>query len=217
MHRLIWLFFDAPPSVASIESLHSEFPDAGSMYIARCDEHSEQAQMWTRNPTQKMPLARVAMDIERDDIEWQSVIRLAADMNAEAHWCRGPSPIPPALMIGETFPGTLQLCCFERAQGLSDRALEQIWFHEHAPVAVATQNTVGYRQNLVLRSSHDPLDGIVEELFPITAADSLTAFFADGDDEEKMLAHINVLTKSSERVLNLEKSSVIHMTERRLR
>ena len=60
MHRLIWLFFDAPPSVASIESLHSEFPDAGAMYIARCDEHSEQAQMWTRNPTQKMPLARVA-------------------------------------------------------------------------------------------------------------------------------------------------------------
>jgi hypothetical protein len=68
----------------------------------------------------------------------------------------------------------------------------------------------------VLSSSHRPLDGIVEELFPIAAAASLTDFFADGDDPEKMMNHIQRLTESSERVLDLEKSSVIHMTEQRL-
>ena len=46
------------------------------------------------------------------------------------------------------------------------------------------QNTLGYRQNRVLCSSHEPLDGIVEEHFPIEAATSLTAFFADGNDEQ---------------------------------
>ena len=61
------------------------------------------------------------------------------------------------------------------------------------------------------------LDGIVEEHFPIEAANSLTAFFTDGDDEAKMMSNIHVLTESSERVLDLERSSVIHMTEHRLR
>ena len=57
----------------------------------------------------------------------------------------------------------------------------------------------------------------MEELFPIEAAGSLTDFFADGDNPEKMMNHIQRLTESSERVLDLEKSSVIHMTEQRLR
>ena len=111
----------------------------------------------------------------------------------------------------------MQLCCFERREGLSDEALEQIWFQEHVQVALDTQNTLGYRQNLVLRSSHDQLDGIVEEHFSIEAASSLTAFFANGDDEVKMMSNIHVLTESSERLLDLERSSVIHMTEHRLR
>ena len=80
-------------------------------------------------------------------------------------------------------------------------------------MALDTQNTLGYRQNRVLRSSHETLDGIVEEHFPIEAANSLTAFFADGHDEAKMMSNIHVLTESSERVLDLERSSVIHMTE----
>ena len=43
--------------------------------------------------------------------------------------------------------GTIQLCCFERREGLSDEALEYIWFQEHVQVALDTQNTLGYRQN----------------------------------------------------------------------
>ena len=144
-------------------------------------------------------------------------IGVAKQLGAEVHWCKGTTPLTPPLQSGETFSGTIQLCCFERRKGLSDEALEHIWFQEHVHVALDTQNTLGYRQNRVLRSSHDRLDGIVEEHFPIEAANSLTAFFADGDDEAKMMSNIHVLTESSERVLDLERSSVIHMTEHRLR
>jgi hypothetical protein len=173
--------------------------------------------MWTRNPTGKLTSGRLALEFSDSHIDWQRAVDVAKQLGAEVHWCKGTTPLTPPLNSGETFSGTIQLCCFERREGLSNAALEQIWFTEHVQVAIDTQNTLGYRQNLVLRSSHERLDGIVEEHFPIEAANSLTAFFADGDDEAKMMSNIHVLTESSERVLDLERSSVIHMTEHRLR
>ena len=216
-HRLIFLFFSEP--VERESGLHAleAFPEAQNGYLGTCDTHSNQAAMWTRNPTGKLPSGRLALEFSDAAIDWQCAVGAAKQLGAEVHWCKGTTPLTPPLQSGETFSGTIQLCCFERRKGLSDEALEHIWFQEHVHVALDTQNTLGYRQNRVLRSSHDRLDGIVEEHFTIEAANSLTAFFADGDDEAKMMSNIHVLTESSERVLDLERSSVIHMTEHRLR
>ena len=84
------------------------------------------------------------------------------------------------------------------------------------PVAIGTRKDNN-------TNAHDNLSSMVQVSItglarsPIEAANSLTAFFADGDDEAKMMSNIHVLTESSERVLDLERSSVIHMTEHRLR
>lgn len=193
------------------------FSGVQNAYLGTSDTHSDQAAMWTRNPTGKLTSGRLALEFSDAAIDWQRAVDVAAQLGAEVHWCKGTTPLTPPLQSGETFSGTIQLCCFERRKGLSDAALEHIWFQEHVQVALDTQNTLGYRQNRVLRSSHDQLDGIVEEHFTIEAANSLTAFFADGDDEAKMMSNIHVLTESSERVLDLGRSSVIHMTEHRLR
>ena len=216
-HRLIFLFFSDSPKHDSVMQALESFPNAQKAYLGTRDAHSDQAAMWTRNPTGKLPLGRLALEFSETAIDWQRAVDVAKQLGAEVHWCKGTTPLTPPLNSGETFSGTIQLCCFERREGLSNAALEQIWFTEHVQVAIDTQNTLGYRQNLVLRSSHERLDGIVEEHFPIEAANSLTAFFADGDDEVKMMSNIHVLTESSERVLDLERSSVIHMTEHRLR
>ena len=192
------------------------FSGVQNAYLGTSDVHSKQAAMWTRNPTGKLTSGRLALEFSDAAIDWQRAVDIAAQLGAEVHWCKGATPLTPPLLIGETFRGTMQLCCFERREGLSDGALEKIWFQEHVQVALDTQNTLGYRQNLVLRSSHNQLDGIVEEHFSIEAANSLTAFFANGDDEVKMMSNIHVLTESSERLLDLERSSVIHMTEHRL-
>ena len=216
-YRLIVLFFETTPDINQIDAEVDKLPEPFSVHYAQCDAHSERASMWTRNPTGRLPKGRLALEYPSNDLDFSVASALAQSLGGEAHWCLGASPIAHPLNEASTFSGTLQLCCFERAEGLSDEQLKRIWFNEHAPVAVETQNNVGYRQNLVLNSSHSGLDGIVEELFPIEAADSLTDFFADGDDPEKMMNHIQRLTESSERVLDLEKSSVIHMTEQRLR
>lgn len=216
-HRLIFLFFSEPLTPAAAMRALEAFPEAQNAYLATCDAHSDQAAMWTRNPTGKLTRGRLALEFSDAHIDWPRAVDVAAQLGAEVHWCKGATPLTPPLLTEETFSGTMQLCCFERREGLSDEAFEQIWFQEHVQVALDTQNTLGYRQNLVLRSSHDPLDGIVEEHFSIEAASSLTAFFANGDDEVKMMSNIHILTESSERLLDLERSSVIHMTERRLR
>ena len=191
-HRLIFLFFSEAPS-ATPRSDHAlkAFPEAQNAYLGTCDEHSDQAAMWTRNPTDRLPRGRLALEFSDSAIDWQRAVDVAKQLGAEVHWCKGTTPLTP-LRSGERFSGTIQLCCFERREGLSYEALEHIWFQDHVQVALDTQNTLGYRQNRVLRSSHEPLDGIVEEHFPIEAANSLSAFFADGDDEEKMMHRISM-------------------------
>jgi hypothetical protein len=216
-HRLIFLFFAERPTRESAMRALDAFSGVQNAYLGTSDAHSDQAAMWTRNPTGKLTSGRLALEFSDAAIDWQRAVDVAAQLGAEVHWCKGATPLTPPLLTEETFSGTMQLCCFERREGLPDAALEQIWFQEHVQVALDTQNTLGYRQNLVLRSSHDQLDGIVEEYFSIEAANSLSAFFADGDDEVKMMSNIHVLTESSERLLDLERSSVIHMTEHRLR
>jgi len=216
-HRLIFLFFSEAPERESAMQALEAFPNTQNAYLGTCDEHSDLAAIWTRNPTGKVPRGRLALEFSETAIDWEKAVDVAKQLGAEVHWCKGTTPMEPPVHSEETFSGTIQLCCFERREGLSDEALEHIWFEEHVQVAIDTQNTLGYRQNLVLRSSHETLDGIVEEHFPIEAANSLNAFFADGDDEAKMMSNIHVLTESSERVLDLERSSVVHMTEHRLR
>jgi hypothetical protein len=81
---------------------------------------------------------------------------------------------------------------------------------------MSTQNTLGYRQNRVSISGEPHFDGIVEEYFPPDASHSMQAFFADGDNEARMWEHIEKLTQSSERFLDLDRSEVIHLSDIRI-
>ena len=76
--------------------------------------------MWTRNPTDRLPCARLALEYPSNDLDFAVASALAQSLGGEAHWCLGASPIAHPLDEPSTFSGTLQLCCFERAEGLSD-------------------------------------------------------------------------------------------------
>jgi EthD domain len=56
----------------------------------------------------------------------------------------------------------------------------QIWQHSHTPVAIETQSSFGYRQNIVMHPVSEPLvlcDAIVEENFPAEAMTDREAFY----------------------------------------
>ncbi len=77
------------------------------------------------------------------------------------------------------------------------------WREEHTPVAIATQATFGYVQNLVVaRVTEDApeVDGIVEELFPTAGIDDMHAFYGSGGDDAELASRLDRLMASVGRI-----------------
>lgn len=116
------------------------------------------------------------------------LLRAEAD-RADAYLVTESVPLPPpsAPSAGERTPGLANVALLRRPAAMDEATWLRRWHQDHTPVAIATQSTVGYVQNYVVR----PLTGgaptvsaIVEELFPIEAVSSLHAFFGAADDAE---------------------------------
>jgi hypothetical protein len=215
MDRFLFIFFGTSPDRSEVEAVLASLPSIKAAHFAVVDEHSGRASMWTRDPIGLLPSGRLALDF--DEVPpIKRLQQIAEQLGASLYRCEGRMPLAIELSPNERYPGTVQLCCFRCSAGLGEEALVEHWYGEHTTIAIDTQNTEGYRQNRVLEHWGHQLDGIVEEYFPIECADSLTDFFADGDKPEAMMANIEKLTASSEKILDLDQSSVIHLTETRL-
>lgn len=111
------------------------------------------------------------------------VRRVAGYLVTESEPLRDTAHAVPA---GERTPGFANLAFLRRPAGMPASAWIDAWHNGHTEVAIATQSTFGYVQNVVARPltpDAPAIDGIVEELFPIEALTSLHAFFAAADDE----------------------------------
>ena len=91
-----------------------------------------------------------------------------------------------------------------------------LWKDSHSQIAIDTQSTFGYRQNLVVRRlSEDavPCHAIVEENFPPEAMTSDHAFYATGGDEALLKKNMAAMIQSCARFIDFEKIDVIPMSE----
>lgn len=94
-----------------------------------------------------------------------------------------PPPSPP----GRRSAGLANIALLRRPPDLDEATWLTRWQRDHTAVAIATQSTFGYVQNYVVRAltpAAPPVSGIVEELFPIEAVQSLHAFFGAADDAD---------------------------------
>lgn len=90
------------------------------------------------------------------------------------------------------------------------------WKDSHTQVAIDTQSTFGYRQNLVVRRlSEDslPCHAVVEENFPPEAMTDDHAFYATDGDEALLQKNFNAMMESCARFIDFEKIDVIPMSE----
>jgi hypothetical protein len=97
-----------------------------------------------------------------------------------------PMP-PPATEPGSRTTGLANIALLRRPQTLDHETWLTRWQMNHTRVAIETQATFGYTQNVVwhpLTPGAPEIDGIVEELFPIEAISDLHAFFGAADDAE---------------------------------
>ena len=101
--------------------------------------------------------------------------------SAAAYLVTESVPLPsPDTDTGQRTPGLANVALLRRPAGLDQPTWLHRWQIDHTPVAMATQATFGYTQNAVVRAltpGAPVIDGIVEELFPDTAAHDPHAFY----------------------------------------
>jgi hypothetical protein len=116
---------------------------------------------------------------------------------------------------GERTWGMSQVVFLQRPARLSEQQWLEIWHGSHTQVALETQSTFGYRQNVIVRPmtyAAPPFDAIIEENFPPEAMSSQLAFYGV-DAEEACRANIQAMIESCARFIDFDKIDVIPTSE----
>jgi hypothetical protein len=101
---------------------------------------------------------------------------------------RLPIP-PPDVADGERMDTLANVAVLRRPAELTVDEWRHNWLVDHTPVAIATQGTFGYVQNVVVRPVTEDapsIDALVEELFPSAAMTDMHAFYGSGGDDAEL-------------------------------
>lgn len=117
---------------------------------------------------------------------------------------------------GDRVYGMCHVVFFRKPAQIDRNEWLAVWKDSHTRVAIDTQSTFGYRQNVVVRVlGEDTLvfDAIVEENFPPEAMTSDHAFYDTGGDEEQLQQRMTTMMESCARFIDFEHIDVIPMSE----
>ncbi|MEP5766389.1 MAG: hypothetical protein ABJ308_17445 [Halieaceae bacterium] len=124
-------------------------------------------------------------------------------------------PLKSGTAEGERTSGMAQVVFLQRPERLSEVEWLDIWHGSHTQVAIETQSTFGYRQNVVARAltaGAPVIDAIIEENFPAAAMTSQQAFFGVSTDEE-LQANLSAMVDSCARFIDFDKINVVPTSE----
>lgn len=116
---------------------------------------------------------------------------------------------------GERTRGMSQVVFLQRPRRLSEEQWLEIWHGSHTQVAIDTQSTFGYRQNVIARPmtyAAPPFDAIIEENFPPEAMTSQQAFYGV-ETEEAYHKNLQAMVESCARFIDFDKIDVIPTSE----
>ncbi len=121
------------------------------------------------------------------------------------------APLPFRGTAGARTQGFAQFAFLRRPAQLDPAEWRRRWQEDHTTVAIDTQSTFGYVQNLVVRPLADSprFDAIVEECFPSEAMTSTAAFYDSGDDEALLQTRMEAMMASVSRFLDVGTDPVV--------
>jgi hypothetical protein len=96
---------------------------------------------------------------------------------------------PPPVPDGERADALANVAVLRRPESMSREEYLEYWMVSHTPIAIRTQATFGYVQNIVeepLTPGSPEISAIVEELFPMAAMTDPHAFYGSGGDEAEL-------------------------------
>ena len=106
---------------------------------------------------------------------------------------------PPETWDGSRLDGLANVAVLRRPPELTHDEWLHRWLVDHTSVAIETQATFGYLQNIVVEPVTDgapEVSAFVEELFPTAAITDIHAFYGSGGDSEELTARITRLMAS---------------------
>ncbi|MEO6792723.1 MAG: hypothetical protein ABI253_08080 [Mycobacterium sp.] len=116
-----------------------------------------------------------------------ALIEAESDL-AAAYLVTESTPIPPPDRgDGQRTPGLANVALLRRPADLDQATWLHRWHIDHTQVAIDTQATFGYTQNVVVRALTEDapqIDGIVEELFPDGAVSDPYVFYGAADEAD---------------------------------
>ena len=148
---------------------------AGAMRISTFEPGVDGfASVWTASSSEAADIAGALYDVAERTVGWEVEERRPIE--------------PPEEWDGSRLDGLANLAVLRRPGELTQEEWLRRWREDHTPIAIATQATFGYTQNLVvsrLTAETPEVSGIVEELFPMAGIEDMHAFYgSDGDDAE---------------------------------
>jgi hypothetical protein len=110
---------------------------------------------------------------------------------------------PPEAPDGVRADALANVALIRRPAELTHDEWLRRWMVEHTPVAIRTQATFGYLQNVVLEPvtpGAPPVAGLVEELFPSAGVHDQHAFYGSGGDQGELDRRFGELMRSVSRI-----------------
>jgi hypothetical protein len=159
----------------------------------------------------------VWVDSANDRQAWEAVLlgcarSMAGYLVTESEPLRASSPSEN----GARTPGMMQIAFLRIPPGMDENEWFTIWRDDHTGIAIETQSTFIYRQNLVVRALTDDAPecaAIVEEAFPGSAMSSQHAFYDAIDDDDKLERNRRRMWQSSKRFVDVETIEVVPTSE----
>lgn len=188
-------------------SLHAALSAAGA---DRCQVNvdDEQVAPAMRIPSSEHPIKAIVSVWTSGDAE-RVVEVLSARLEGRAERLAGwevdeRRPIdPPEAWDGTRGDGLANIALLRRPAELSQEEWLERWLVDHTPIAMATQATFGYLQNVVVRAvtaDAPPISALVEELFPIEGMSDMHAFYGSGGDDGVLHDRLSRLMTSVARI-----------------
>jgi len=110
---------------------------------------------------------------------------------------------PDETYAGERADALANVAVLRRPAELDHATWLHRWMIDHTAIAIRTQATTGYVQNLCLHPLTDdptPVDAVVEELFPVAGITDPHAFYGSGGDDEELGRRMDELMGSVTRI-----------------
>ncbi len=110
---------------------------------------------------------------------------------------------PPESWDGTRADALANVAILRRPQDLTRDEWIRRWMVEHTPIAIRTQATFGYVQNIVTSPVTDgapKIDALVEELFPSAGITDMHEFYGSGGDDAELHRRLGELMASVARI-----------------